>query len=161
MANLLGLLEQFDPAIHEWSVYYNRLQIYLTANEIGDERKVAVVLALLGHKAYSTLQDLCMPDLPATKTLADLKTIMDRHFGPKVNIRAARTTFRATTQKKDKRWQTSSRLFDTVQSTASLLHSWKTTCSINSLQVCETRRSSRGCVRPTTSTSERHARRRV
>ena len=99
MSNLLGLLEQFDPAIHEWSVYYNRLQVFLAANEIGEERRVPVFLALLGHKAYSTVQDLCMPDLPTTKTLAQLKTIMDSHFGPKVNIRAARTSFRAITQR--------------------------------------------------------------
>ena len=99
MASLLGLLEQFDPANHEWSVYYNRLQVFFTANEIDDDRKVPVFLALLGHKAYSTVQDLCMPDLPSTKTLAQLKTIMDSHYFPRVNIRAARTTYRAITQK--------------------------------------------------------------
>ena len=99
MASLLGLLEQFDPAIHEWSVYYNRLLVFFSANEIPEGRQVAVFLTLLGHKAFSTVQDLCMPDLPATRTLAQLKAIMDGHFGPKVNIRAARTAYRGITQR--------------------------------------------------------------
>ena len=99
MTSLLGLLEQFDPATHEWPVYYNRLEVFFAANEIVDDRRVPVFLTLLGHKAYSTVQDLCMPDLPSTRTLAQLKTIMDNHYGPKVNIRAARTSFRAITQR--------------------------------------------------------------
>ena len=101
MANLLGLLEAFDPAVHEWPVYHSRLLVYLAANAIPDDRKVAVFLALLGHKAFSVVQDLCMPDPPMGKTLDELKTIMDGHFGPKINIRAARTMFRGTVQKED------------------------------------------------------------
>ena len=101
MSSLLGLLEPFDPAIHEWPVYHSRMIVYLAANAIPDERQVPVFLALLGHKAFSVVQDLCIPDAPTTKTLAQLKTIMDGHFGPKVNIRAARTMFRTTVQKED------------------------------------------------------------
>ena len=98
MTNLLGVLEQFDPATHDWNIYYDRLENYFAANEIAEDRQVSVFLALLGQKAYSTLVDLCLPEKPSTLRLAQLKEVMDRHFGPKINLLAARTMFRSTVQ---------------------------------------------------------------
>ena len=98
MANLLGILEPFDPATHDWTIYYERLENYLAANEIKEDREVPVFLALLGQKAYSTLVDLCLPEKPSKLKIGQLKEILDRHYGPKINVLAARTIFRSTTQ---------------------------------------------------------------
>ena len=99
MTNLLGILEPFDPATHDWTIYYDRVENYLVANDIPGERRIPVFLALLGQKAYSTLVDLCLPDKPSKLKIEQLKEIMDRHYGPKVNLLAARTMFRSTVQR--------------------------------------------------------------
>ena len=101
MSTLLGILEPFDPATHDWTIYYERLENYLAANEIKEDREVPVFLALLGQKAYSTLVDLCLTERPSKLKIGQLKEIMDHHYGPKINVLAARTIFRSTTQQED------------------------------------------------------------
>ena len=46
-------------------------------------KKVACLISIVGAKTYSTLQDLCKPDRPNTKTFQELSTILQQHFQPK------------------------------------------------------------------------------
>ena len=44
MAKGFGSLNEFDPSTEDFVVYQERLQMYLTANSVGDNKKVAVTM---------------------------------------------------------------------------------------------------------------------
>ena len=55
-----------------------------TAKQGADNRKVAVTVSLIGKQTYSTLKDLCLPNLPAEKTYDQLTKILKGYYKPKV-----------------------------------------------------------------------------
>ena len=91
-----GTLEPFDGA--DFTDYSERLNAYFIAHNIGqvaadaseaakreaDKKKVAVTISLIGKTAYSTLKDLCLPDLPADETYDQLTQILKDYYKPKV-----------------------------------------------------------------------------
>ena len=90
-----GILEPFD-GVH-FTDYSERLNSYFVANNIGqvaadasnaakreaDKGKVAVTISLIGKQTYSTLKDLCLPNLPAEKTYDQLTDILKAITDPK------------------------------------------------------------------------------
>ena len=74
------ILEWFEGV--DFTDHSERLNSYFVANNISqiaddataavkreaDRKKVVVTISLIGRTAYSTLKDLCLPDLPAQKT---------------------------------------------------------------------------------------------
>ena len=54
------------------------------AKREADKRKVAVTISLIGKQTYSTLKDLCLPNLPAEKTYDRLTEILKDYYKPKV-----------------------------------------------------------------------------
>ena len=86
-----GTLELFDGA--DFTDYSECLNAYFIAHNIGqvaadaskaakreaDKKKVAITISLIGKTAYSTLKDLCLPDLPADKTYDQLTQILKDH----------------------------------------------------------------------------------
>ena len=58
----------YNPDTDDWSAYVERLDLFFLANEIKDDKKVAVLLTVLGTKAYSLLQTIIAPSKPAEKT---------------------------------------------------------------------------------------------
>ena len=91
-----GILEPFDGV--DFTDYSESLNSYFVANNIGqvaadasdaakreaDKRKVAVTISLIGKQTYSTLKDLCLPNLPAEKTYDQLTEILKGYYKPKV-----------------------------------------------------------------------------
>ena len=69
MANL-GCMEAFTIET-DWDEYEERLQAFFIANDVADAKKVHVTISLLGKQAYSTLRDICLPDLPSSKSFAE------------------------------------------------------------------------------------------
>ena len=63
-----------------------KLQLTLAKqlNERPGKKKVAVTISFIGKTAYSTLKDLCLPDLPAHKTYDQLRQILKDYHKPKV-----------------------------------------------------------------------------
>ena len=105
-----GTLEPFDGA--DFTDYSERLNAYFIAHNIGqvaadaseaakreaDKKKVAVTISLIGKTAYSTLKDLCLPDLPADKTYDQLTQILKDYYKPKVLEVAETYRFHHTVQ---------------------------------------------------------------
>ena len=62
---LLGHIEQFDPAVEQWTQYVERLEQFFVANDIiGDNKAVkwrANFLSVVGHNAYNLLRSLIAP----------------------------------------------------------------------------------------------------
>ena len=55
-----------------------------TAKREADKRKVAVAISLIVKQTYSTLKDLCLPNLPAEKTYDQLTEILKGYYKLKV-----------------------------------------------------------------------------
>ena len=105
-----GILEPFEGV--DFADYSERLNSYFVANNIGqvaddataavkreaDKKKVAVTISLIGKTAYSTLKDLCLPDLPAQKTYDELTEILKGYYKPKVLEVAESYRFHHTVQ---------------------------------------------------------------
>ena len=57
---LLGHIEQFDPAVEQWTQYVEHLEQFFMANEIiGDDKAVkwrATFLSVVGRDAYNFLR---------------------------------------------------------------------------------------------------------
>ena len=95
LAAQFGILEPFEGV--DFTDYSERLNSYFVANNIGhvtadasdtakreaDNRKVAVTISLIGKQTYSTLKDLCLPNLPTEKTYDQLTEILKGYYKPK------------------------------------------------------------------------------
>ena len=92
----VGSMDSFDPDNESIHAYLERLDQYFFANDIGqyvgddanltaaaDKKKVASLIAIMGKRTYTVLQDLCKPDLPADKVFRDLRTLLNDHYQPK------------------------------------------------------------------------------
>lgn len=77
-----------------WIVYFARIEQYFVAYNIEDaNRKRAILLSSLSEEVYSTLMDLCFPDLPATKSFKEINKILEGHCQPVVCVYAERRKF--------------------------------------------------------------------
>ncbi len=65
--NVVGRLQAFDPEA-SLLIYLERVQLFFDANEVGDEKKVAVLLTVIGPKNYGIIHSLVAPRAPKDKT---------------------------------------------------------------------------------------------
>ena len=93
MANQFGTLREFRPETDSVVSYLERADIFLTANGIADDKKVAVFLSSVGGPTYSLLRDLLAPEKPQDQTMGTLSTMLRNHFQPKPLIIAERFYF--------------------------------------------------------------------
>lgn len=61
-------MDAFDSTVEDWATYVERVEQYCLANDIGNERKVAVLLSVMGAKTYNLLRSLTALVKPAEKT---------------------------------------------------------------------------------------------
>ena len=100
-SNTVGQMEQFDhESGDDWPTYVERLEQYLAANNVTEEKKkVAVLVTVMGAKAYSLLRNLVAPAKPADKKFSDLVQAMKDHLNPKPLVIAERFKFHKRDQK--------------------------------------------------------------
>jgi len=65
-------IEAFDETSDDRNAYVERVEQYFIANEIKDEKRVAVILRLMGNKTYGLLRNLCAPAKPSSLTFKDI-----------------------------------------------------------------------------------------
>lgn len=69
----IGQMESFTIGKDDWTLYVERLQEYLIANEIeSEEKRRAVLVTLMGSKTYKLLASLVALQKPSTKNLMKL-----------------------------------------------------------------------------------------
>ena len=92
-SNTVGQMEQFDyESGDDWPTYVERLEQYLSANNVTEEKKkVAVMVTVMGAKAYSLLRNLVAPSKPADKKFSELVQILKDHLNPKPLVIAERS----------------------------------------------------------------------
>ena len=97
---VLGQVEAFKLGTDDWEQYTERLEQYFVANGITDgARKRAVLITVMGGKAYALLSDLLAPTKPADKTYTELVEVLKAHLKPKPVIIAERFHFHQRQQK--------------------------------------------------------------
>ena len=82
MAQKHGQIQEFDPDVENITAYLEHIDLYFIANGVEDDKRVAVLLSVIGGKIYSLLRDLLAPAKPQDKSIADLKSTLKDHFDP-------------------------------------------------------------------------------
>ena len=100
----LGKTEEFNSATTSINRYLERLEQYFVANSVPADsaeshKRRAILISVIGAKAYNVLLDLCSPIPPSEKTYAQLTTILKNHFAPKKLVIAERYRFHNCTQR--------------------------------------------------------------
>jgi len=72
----LGHLDELKPEVKNITTYLERVDLFFTANEVPNGKKVSVLLSCIGLKTYSTLKNLVASNLPGAKTLVELRSIL-------------------------------------------------------------------------------------
>ena len=62
-------------------VYLKRVELYLVANEVGEDQSVPAFLSVNGSNTYALLRDLLGLVKPSEKTFAELKLVLERKGG--------------------------------------------------------------------------------
>lgn len=83
MANgYIGQLLDFDENNDVWSNYEDRLDEFISLNDVADAKKVSLLIASVGSKTYALLKDLAAPTKPNTMTYVALTKLLRDHFCP-------------------------------------------------------------------------------
>lgn len=104
--NPIGKLEYFDETRGDWNAYIERVERYFLANRVADDKKVAVLLTVIGGKTYSLLRTLTSPEKPADKTFNEIVAILKGHLSPKPLLIAERFRFHKRDQREDENIKT-------------------------------------------------------
>lgn len=98
--DLLLQMDNFDSSIEDWATYIERLEQYCFANDVEDERKVGVLLGVMGAKTYNLLCTLTAPTKPEEKTFKEIVNALQTHLNPKPLVIAERFRFHKRNQQK-------------------------------------------------------------
>ncbi|XP_039314523.1 uncharacterized protein K02A2.6-like [Solenopsis invicta] len=94
----IGALSEFNIG-EDWNLYQERLGQYFVANQVSQERKVAVLITLVGQEAYKILKDLCDSTLLECESYEELCEILKKQFAPRVSVFKERIEFYELKQK--------------------------------------------------------------
>ena len=83
MMTTLGHLGKFDSSEERILVYLEYVELFFSANGIEDNKKVVVLLSVIGPKTYALLHDLLVPEKPSEKSVAVLFETLRKYFEPK------------------------------------------------------------------------------
>ena len=96
--NTIGSLAEFKPESEKIEAYLERVQLFFDANGIKDDKKVAVLLTVIGSTTYALLSSLLAPAKPGDKPFEVLSETLLRHFDPKPLVIAERFHFHRRNQ---------------------------------------------------------------
>lgn len=90
---LIGSINAFDAGEETWSSYVERLEIFIDANDIKEEKKVSTLLTVMGLKTYTLVKNLCAPVKPSEKSFSEIVELVETHLSPKPSFIAERYKF--------------------------------------------------------------------
>ena len=94
----IGNIDSFDANLETWDSYCERLGQFFVANEVGDDKKKASLLSLIGPKTYTLLRNLCAPHKPSEKSYDELVQLLNAQLNPKPSVIAERYRFHKRNQ---------------------------------------------------------------
>ncbi|KAK3107500.1 hypothetical protein FSP39_015888 [Pinctada imbricata] len=97
----IGKIGTYDDSVESWESYEERLQAFMTANDIDDEHKVPALISVIGPKTYTLLKNLVAPEKATDKTFDALLKALHDNLSPKPSIIAERFRFHKRNQRPD------------------------------------------------------------
>ena len=74
------MLENSIKIKEEWQLYVDRLEQFFAVNGIADEKKVPLMLNVIGAETYRSLNDSVFSAKPKPKTFKELVECIEKHF---------------------------------------------------------------------------------
>ena len=99
LTTAIGSIAAFQPESERIESYLERVELYMTANNFPEGRKMAALLSIVGGTAYEILRSLLAPALPQTKSYTVLVETLQKHYAPKPLVIAERFHFHRRDQK--------------------------------------------------------------
>ena len=78
--SVIGTLPEFNPEDQNTACYLETVELFFEANNIPEEKKVAVFLTAVGQKTYETLRHHSAPKLPREKSFDEIVIIFKQQF---------------------------------------------------------------------------------
>ena len=94
----IGKIEAFDETNDDCNAYVERIEQYFIANEIKDNKQVAVMLSLMGNKTYGLLSNLAAPAKPSSLSFKTIVETLQKHLSPRPLLIAERSRFHKRNQ---------------------------------------------------------------
>ena len=91
----IGGIEAFNPAMPEaWSSYKQRINFFLVANGVTEEKKkVATLFSVCGAAIFEVASSLGASEALEGKKYDDIMGLLDNHFSPKPSVSVHRLLF--------------------------------------------------------------------
>ncbi|KAI2660950.1 hypothetical protein H4Q32_008647 [Labeo rohita] len=102
MAATIGHMEAFKESVEPWTTYIERFEHFVQFNSIDADKKVPVLLSVIGGKTYGLLRSLIAPDKPREKSFKQITDTLQQHFSLKPLIIAERFRFHRRSQEESK-----------------------------------------------------------
>ena len=95
-----GDFDAFEDGRVEWASYTERLEQYLTANNIQTAaKKRANLLSACGAATYHVIHNLTTPEKPTDHNFGELGQLVQAHRNPPPSVTVQRFTFNTRSQK--------------------------------------------------------------
>ena len=79
-------LQEFNPAVEDWTLYAERLEFYFAANDVEDAGKQrAVLFSVVGAATYKLIKNLLAPTKPTEASFKDIVKLLMEHYQPKLS----------------------------------------------------------------------------
>ena len=125
-STVIGQLPEFHPDSGElFSAYVERAHLFLEVNDIGEDKRVAVLLSAIGSKTYGLLRNLVAPAKPKDKSFSEIVAVLTKHCEPKPLVSQNGSTFIADSRRRVSRCRVTSRSSGDWPQTASLVRIWR------------------------------------
>ena len=86
----IGSIQEFDADAESVTAYLERVELFMDANEVTADKRVAVLLSVIGSKVYGLLRNLMEPEKPSNQTFDVLVNALKSHYDPKPVVIAER-----------------------------------------------------------------------
>ena len=91
--SVIGKLPTFNQSTDNWDNFIEKVNLYFTANDIKQERRVPVLLTVLAEETYDLLKGLVAPEVPGSMQLEDICKALKEHLAPPPRVIPERTKF--------------------------------------------------------------------
>ena len=93
-------LQEFNPAVEDWTLYAERLEFYFAANDVEDAGKQrAVPFSMVGAATYKLIKNLLAPTKPTEASFKDIVKLLMEHYQPKLSRVVQRYLFNSRIRK--------------------------------------------------------------
>ena len=83
MAVRHGTISEFNHGVKDWKTYVERVNLYLSANDITDSgKKRAIFLSVCGPKTFHTIRNLVTPSKPTNLEYDEIVKEAQEHYNP-------------------------------------------------------------------------------